>query len=260
MQKLLGRILYIVALALASTLAVAAGTPTDYYQARWDPIHFKPAISQARDEQCLACHQEVLEDRVRNKSPAGVPSATALAWYQKTGTYEGAQETFHRRHMVTPMAKGVMNMRCNTCHQGNDPREETVSPPTSGDAGFTLRKMVNPETTCLKCHGQMDWKTMGLPGPWQESGKTMGNNCLLCHAAIRTNRHQVNYLNADEIERAGTKNAEICFGCHGGRAWYRTNYAYPRHAWPGMPADTPDWAKTRPTESEKRFQLQTSGK
>lgn len=271
MRNLLKGILCVMALAM-STMTGATGAPgapgatetPDYYQARWDPIHFKPAIDQARDEQCLACHREVLSDKVRDKSPAGVAAATSKAWYQKTSTYEGVQDTFHRRHMVTPLSKSLMKMRCNTCHQGNDPREETVSPPTQGDAGFTLRKMVNTETTCLKCHGQMSWQTMGLPGPWQQSGKAMGNNCQLCHAAIRTNRHQVSYLNAAEIERAGTKNSEVCFGCHGGRAWYGTNYAYPRHAWPNMPAQTPDWAKGRPTESEKRFQLQkaaaTSGK
>jgi len=253
MQNLLRGILCVIVLALSGT--VTAGAPTDYYQAQWDPIHFKPAIDQASDEQCLACHQEILSDRVRDKSPAGVAATAASAWYQKTSTYQGAQETFHRRHMATPLAKSLMNMRCNTCHQGNDPREEAVSPPTKGNAGYTLRKMVNPETTCLQCHGQMDWKNMGLPGPWREAGKAMGNNCQVCHAAIRTTRHQVNYLNAAEIERAGTKNSEVCFGCHGGRGWYGTNYAYPRHTWPNMPAQTPDWAKNRPTESETRFQL-----
>lgn len=262
MRKLLKGMLCLMALAM-STMAGAAETP-DYYQARWDPIHFKPAIDQARDEQCLACHREILSDKVRDKSPAGVPAAAASAWYQKTSTYEGPQDTFHRRHMVTPLAKNLMNLRCNTCHQGNDPREETVSPPTKTDAGYTLRKMVNPETTCLKCHGQMNWKAMGMPDQWQEFGKIMGNNCLLCHATIRTNRHQVSYLNAAEIERAGSKNPEVCFGCHGGRSWYRTHYAYPRHAWPYMPVQTPEWAKGRPTESEKRFQLHkaaaTSGK
>ena len=35
----------------------------------------------------------------------------------------GEQETFHRRHLVTDYAREVMDLRCNTCHQGNDPRE-----------------------------------------------------------------------------------------------------------------------------------------
>ena len=33
------------------------------------------------------------------------------------------------------------------------------------------------------------------------------------------------------------------------------SYPYPRHAWPGMPPEVPDWAKDRPTESEARFRL-----
>jgi len=59
---------------------------------------------------------------------------------------------------------------------------------------------VNPETVCLKCHGQMNFTVMGLPGPWQEVGEQMGNDCLVCHANIRTNRHNVSYLNAEAIE------------------------------------------------------------
>ena len=97
------------------------------------------------------------------KSPAGVTTSETLAWYQTLNTYEGPQETFHRRHLVTPLAKQLMDMKCTTCHQGNDPREEAPIPPTSDDAGFTLRKMVNPKT-CLMCHGQFGYQLMGLPG------------------------------------------------------------------------------------------------
>ena len=46
---------------------------------------------------------------------------------------------------------------------------------------------------------------------------------------------------------------DTCFGCHGGRSWYRIAYPYPRNAWPGMPTDMPDWARDRPTQSEARF-------
>jgi hypothetical protein len=62
-----------------------------------------------------------------------------------------------------------MNLRCNTCHQGHDPREEapgssaTSTPQATTD--FTLRKQVDVETTCLKCHGQMNTAIMGLPAP-----------------------------------------------------------------------------------------------
>ncbi|MFN4149232.1 MAG: hypothetical protein ACK4E4_06760, partial [Rhodocyclaceae bacterium] len=221
------------------------------------------AIDTATDDQCLACHKEILEDRVRDASPAGIKAANAKAWYQRLATYEGDQETFHRRHLVTPLAKKLMNLKCNTCHEGHDPREEapgsSASQPQETTA-FTLRKQVNPETTCLKCHGQMPAKEiMGLPGPWPEVKETFQNDCLTCHAAFRTNRHQVNYLNAEAIEEAAkagqaTKTGgDVCYGCHGGRAWYRIAYPYPRHPWPGMAPEVPDWAKNRPTQSEARF-------
>jgi nitrate/TMAO reductase-like tetraheme cytochrome c subunit len=233
-------------------------------RASYSPLHFKPAIDTATDAQCLACHKEVLEDKPRVASPAGVRAADSIAWYQRTSTYSGEQDSFHRRHLTTPMAQALMDLRCNTCHQGHDPREEaqgasaTSTPQT--DHGFTLRKQVNPETTCLKCHGQFPAKeVMGLPGPWSEVKDTFQNDCLACHAAFRTNRHQVSYLKADAIEaaaKAGTANktgGDVCYGCHGGRAWYRTAYPYARNSWPGMPEVTPEWARLRPRHSEMRF-------
>jgi len=242
----------VLSLALFGNIAQAADTP-DYERARWDPIHFKPQIDQATDEQCLACHKEVLEPSVLETSPAGVKSSEVQAWYQTLSVYEGPQETFHRRHQVTDLAKKVMDMKCTTCHQGNDPREEAPVPPTAGEGPFTLRKMVNP-TTCLMCHGQFNNTVMGVPGPWSEVGETaFQNNCLMCHAAIRTNRHQVNFLKADAIEAAGKENSDVCYGCHGGRSWYRISFPYPRHTWPGAAPTVPDWAKDRPTESEPRF-------
>ena len=242
--------------------AEAPAASKDLLRATYDPIHFKPAIETAKDEQCLACHREVLDDKVRETSPAGVKASTSKAWYQRLSTYEGEQDTFHRRHLVTPMAKELMNFSCNTCHQGSDPRDEAPGTSATGtpqsDNGFTLRKAVNPETTCLKCHGQMNGEVMGLPSPWPESKEMFGNSCLTCHAAIRTNRHQVTYLKAQAIEEAGQKNADVCYGCHGGRSWYRIGYAYPRHSWEGMSPEVPDWAKNRPTESEARFALPAS--
>lgn len=243
----------------APVVAAPSGSGKDHLRATYDPIHFQPAIATASDEQCLACHREVLEDRVRARSPAGVAAAASQAWYQQLSTYRGEQDTFHRRHLVTPLARELMDLRCNTCHQGHDPREEapgssaTGAPLTTTD--FTLRKQVNPETTCLKCHGQMPTQLMGLPGPWPRSAATVGNSCLTCHATVRTNRHRVTYLRADAIEAAGRENADVCYGCHGGRAWYRISYPYPRHAWPGMGPETPAWARDRPTESEARFRL-----
>ena len=229
----------------------------------YDPIHFKPAIETAKDEHCLACHREVLDDKVRETSPAGVKASTSKAWYQQLSTYTGEQDTFHRRHLLTGMAKELMNLSCTTCHQGNDPRDEAQGTSATGtpqtDNGFTLRKVVNVETTCLKCHAPMNTAVMGLPSPWPESKEMFGNSCLTCHAAIRTNRHQVTYLKAEAIEAAGQKNADVCYGCHGGRSWYRMEYPYPRHPWEGMSPEVPDWAKDRPVVSEARFALPANG-
>lgn len=236
-------------------------------RATYSPLHFNPAIDSATDQQCLACHKEVLEEKPRVASPAGVRAADSVAWYQRTSTYNGEQDSFHRRHLVTPMAKNLMNLRCNTCHQGHDPREEaqgaSATSASQTDTGFTLRKQVNPETICLKCHGQMPAKEiMGLPGPWPEVKDMFQNDCLGCHAAFRTKRHQVNYLNADAIEDAAkagqaTKTgAEACYGCHGGRPWYRIAYPYARNPWPGMPEGTPEWARLRPQHSELRYLTQ----
>lgn len=239
----------------AMTLPAAEKVPpSDYHHARWDPIHFSPAIDSANNEQCLECHQEIINRKVLNQSPAGVSADSTSAWYQTLTVYKGPQETFHRRHLVTPLARQLMNMQCTTCHQGSDPRQQAPVPPDINNTRFTLRKQVNPET-CLMCHGDNPYQLMGLPTPWEESREMFQNNCLLCHAAIRSTRHQVNFLNAEAIEEAGKKNSDVCFGCHGGRQWYRIAYPYPRHTWEGMAKEIPDWAKNRPTESHPRFRL-----
>jgi hypothetical protein len=243
----------------------------DYEAARWHPIHFQPNIEKSKAADCLACHQEVMTDKPRAASQAGQKANDVEAWYQTLDTYAGSQESFHWRHLQSPYAKQVMNLECNFCHQGNDPRE--MSPhvtvaakdltSNNGQPPFTLRKRVNPSETCLKCHGNFPTENMMLPGPWHEVRADMEpegtpNGCLTCHATIRTNRHQVNYLKADGIEKVAAESSDACYGCHGGRAWYRISYPYPRHAWPDMPTDTPDWAKTRPTQSDPRHAL--SGK
>jgi hypothetical protein len=237
-------------------VSVQADTQTPqghtYEQARWHPLHFRPAAETASDEQCLACHAEVLEKRVREESPAGVKASEVLAWYETLDTYEGEEETFHRRHLVTDYAKQVMDLKCNTCHQGNDPREETANSHAGGDPTLTQRKHVDPDI-CLLCHGQFPYQNMGVPGPWLEYGHAFQNNCLLCHVTFRTNRHNVNYLKPQAIESLAKDKEDVCFGCHGGRPWYRISYPYPRHSWPTMAKVVPDWAKGRPTESEPRF-------
>jgi len=242
----------VLAFCLAFNLQAAPEGEQSYQAARWDPIHFKPAIDQATDDQCLACHQEIIDRRVLEASPAGVPASETLAWYQTLDTYQGEQETFHRRHLVTPYANQVMDLKCNTCHQGNDPREETANSSATGDGVLTQRKHVDP-MICLMCHGQFPSQLMGVPGPWLENATIFGNSCLTCHAAIRTNRHQVNFLNAKNIEETAQQDSDVCYGCHGGRAWYRISYPYPRHSWPAGGDQVPDWAKDRPTESNPRF-------
>ncbi len=245
----------VLTLLLWGTLALAngSGASKTYQAAKWDPIHFKPAIEKAEDHQCLACHAEVLAPSVRKQSPAGVEAEKSLAWYQTLDTYAGDQDTFHRRHMVGEYAKRVMNLRCNTCHQGHDARSRAPgSSATSQPDGYNMRKTVEAKT-CQMCHGPFNAEVMGLPGGWVQNREAMGNNCLLCHETIRTSRHNVNFLKPKEIEAEGKASGDSCYGCHGGRAWYRTPFPYPRHAWEGMDKDIPDWAKNRPTQSESRF-------
>ena len=248
-----GRVAVLVLFVGFTTAILAEQPTTDYERARWDPIHFKPAIDDATNDQCLVCHQEILDRKVLEKTPAGLAASDTLAWYQTLDTYEGEQDTFHRRHLVTPYATQVMDLKCNTCHQGNDPREETANSAADGFSDLTQRKHVDPQI-CVMCHGQHDAAIMGVPpGDWRETGKIFNFNCLTCHSAIRTTRHQVNFLKPDSIEKAGQEDPDVCFGCHGGRSWYRIAYPYPRNSWPGGGDVAPDWAKDRPTESEARF-------
>jgi hypothetical protein len=75
---------------------------------------------------------------------------------------------------------------------------------------------------------------------------------------FRLNRHKVSYLKAKSIEDVAKLSSDVCYGCHGGRAWYRISYPYPRHAWPGMDPAVPEWAKNRPAESDARYSLTKS--
>ena len=243
--------------AVSAAAIAALAKITDYDRARWHPLHNKPDIDTATNEQCLACHKEILDAKPRETSPAGVKAAESIAWYQTLDTYKGDQTSFHARHMTTPYAQTTMNLKCNFCHQGNDLREEAPhSSATSSNTGFTLRKMVDTSKTCLMCHGKFPGANMGFDQQtWPElrdglETPEVPNGCLSCHAdQFRTVRHKVNYLNAPAIEAAAKTNADVCYGCHGGRSWYRISYPYPRHSWPGMDPTVPDWAKDRPTIS-----------
>ncbi|MBK7662833.1 MAG: hypothetical protein IPJ21_04645 [Sterolibacteriaceae bacterium] len=261
-RRSIGRLVRLACTTILPVLLLAASVRAgelDYQRARWHPSHFSPQIERASDDQCLACHREILTHRPRQTSPAGVSAAKVLAWYQTLDTYTGEQSDFHVRHLQSAYAKEVMALKCTTCHQGNDPREEAVSPPTSQPAAFTLRKMVDPNT-CLMCHGRMQHEIMGLPSAWPESREMFGNNCLTCHAAIRTVRHQVDFLKAENIEKLGAADGDVCYGCHGGRQWYRIGFPYPRHPWPGMADEVPDWAKGRPAESAPRHRIDKTNK
>jgi hypothetical protein len=245
---------------------------TDYLRARHHPLHFKPSIAAASNEECLVCHVEIITNKPREVSPAGLKSENQLAWYQTLDTYQGKQQSFHYRHLQSPFAKSVMNLACNFCHKGNDPREESpdMQPgqkafTASASPNFTLRKMVNPSTTCLRCHGAFPYKNMdGVEGPWHQvrtdfEDEETPNGCLVCHEeTFRTVRHQVTYLKPAKIEAEAKKSSDVCLGCHGGRQWYRLSYPYPRHPWPDMDTEeTPQWAKGRPVASEPQYQLKT---
>jgi cytochrome c5 len=222
----------------------ARNTTKDYHQARWDPIHFKPAIKTATNEQCLACHKEILERVPKTTSPAGVKAQDSTAWYQTLSTYTGQQDTFHRRHLSDEYAKKVMDLKCNTCHQGNDPREETPNSSANTQQGLTMRKMADPYV-CAMCHGQHNFKKMGMPGPWPENSHTFGDSCLTCHAAIKLERHQgITFLKAANIETLAKEDTNVCYGCHGGRAWYRINFPYTEKKWPGW-GDVPYGAESK---------------
>lgn len=255
--------------ARVAALSVLALT-LDYEQSRYHPLHFPPAAAEASNQECLVCHQEIMAHKPREASPAGMPANSTIAWYQTLDTYAGDQESFHYRHLQSDFAKEVMNLECSFCHKGNDPREESPDMvPTRAALGagsspeFTLRKMVNPSETCLRCHGAMpDPEIMGLDGPWHEVRADMEypeapNGCLSCHAeSFRTERHNVSYLNGETIERIAREgSSDTCYGCHGGRSWYRIAYPYPRNAWPDMDEEVPEWAAGRATASDPEYAL-----
>jgi len=241
---------WLISLPLCS-LAAAQG---DYLSARWDPIHFKPAIDAASDEQCLACHLEVLERRPLPNSQAGLQTEQQLAWYQTLDTYSGEQDTFHRRHLLSDEAKRLMKFRCNSCHQGHDPMDEASGSRDDAQKGLTLRKSVDPEI-CLMCHGKFDYKVMaGLSADWPLVRDQFKNDCVTCHQESRTVRHKLNFLNEVGIEQAGKESSDSCYGCHGGRAWYAIPYPYVRRPWlERMPTVPPEWAEGRPTAYDERF-------
>ena len=212
--------------ARARAAAIVAALPDmDYETARFHPLHYPPASLTASNAECLACHAEILSHRPREVSPAGVPNTATIAWYQTLDTYAGSQESFHQRHMGSDFAQLTMNLQCRFCHQANDPREESPDMIVGRDnhtapavPEFNLRRMVNPSTTCLMCHGAFPGEVMGLDGHWLDLREDFEweagvNGCLSCHddGGFRTERHRVTYLNAGNIEAlARTGSSDSC--------------------------------------------------
>lgn len=83
-------------------------------------------------------------------------------------TYQGAQDTFHRRHLTTEYATKVMQMRCTTCHEGS-PRatKPPTRPPTTRTVALTLQNG-QPRDFLSQVPREDDHEIMGLPGPWNE--------------------------------------------------------------------------------------------
>lgn len=257
--RLLVSTLKVFPIALAGLMlmgnAALADAEVSHIEARWDPLHFKPAIETASNEQCLVCHQEILDRQPLPVTPAGVKASDTLAWYQTVDIYEGEQDSFHRRHLVSDMARELMDLKCNTCHQGHNANKQVSSESHIRYESPAIAKEVDPDI-CLLCHGDFDYEIMlGMAKPWEESREIFKNSCMVCHGLFRTNAHNVNYLKKEAIDRLGMENGETCYGCHGGRKWYRIAYPYPRNPWPGMSSVVPDWAKSRPIESQSRFLL-----
>lgn len=255
MMKIMTNVVFLALTVIGLTnIAFAAGETSSkaaasgYDRARWDPIHFKPAITNATNYQCLACHKEILERKPLKASPAGVKSEGSLAWYQTLSTYNGEQETFHRRHMSLEYANQVMDLKCTTCHQGIDPREEVSGSSKTTEKGLTMRKVSDPYV-CAMCHAQHDYKRMGMTEPWPQAKKIFQDSCMTCHAAIKTERHQgITFLKADAIEKLGKEDSDVCYGCHGGRAWYKMAFPYHTKQWPGW-GDVPAGAASKYSKS-----------
>ncbi len=244
----------LLAVCLPGASLAQPGPQPNYQQARWSQIHFAPAIKNATNEQCLACHQEILQHKPLAQSPAGVKATDTLAWYQTLDTYEGGQQSFHARHLTGRYANKVMDLKCTTCHQGNDPRDETSNTSATTQPGLTMRKMIDPYV-CALCHGQFNAQKMGIPGPWLDNSTVFGDSCLTCHAAIKLERHKdIDFLKADAIEAAGKESADACYGCHGGRAWYRITFPYSLRAWPGWGNPPAGAAKKYPKKPAQQAQ------
>jgi hypothetical protein len=184
-------------------------------RASYSPLHFKPAIDTATDAQCLACHKEVLEDKPRVASPAGVRAADSIAWYQRTSTYSGEQDSFPSPAPGDADGAGLDEPALHHLPSGPGPARGSAGllgdgdapdrSPASPCASRSIRKPPASSATA-SFRPRRSW---ACPARGPRSRTCSRTTAWRCHAAIRTNRHQVSYLNADAIEaaaREGTAN------------------------------------------------------
>jgi hypothetical protein len=169
-------------------------------------------------DRCLTCHGSLVEALPHASSPAGLPARQASAWYQRVATYSGAQQNFHWRHLLSPFARQVMRAECDTCHPGFDPRK----PMPAGDdprSRRPLRKRVDP-ALCINCHGAFPDHREAFTGTWEVACDEFDNTCLVCHRGDAARNHGHPLLDREGILKRVQQDPDVCYGCHGGRAWY----------------------------------------
>ena len=226
------RLFHCVAVLLL-VLGSAAGADSDPRSVRhWEILSRSAAIPEgdSADGRCRACHGQLLV-APRAESPAGLSSEIGKAPYQRLNTYAGGQENFHSRHRSGQYALQVMRFQCQDCHPGRDPRLPALFRDDPRHPQM-LRKKVDP-VLCVNCHGRFPDHRAAFVGPWEQARAYFDGNCMVCHAADVGRRHASPLLVREAIERLGRNAGDVCYGCHGGRAWYAVSAAAIR----GRPGD-----------------------
>lgn len=190
-----------------------------YERSRLSDVHTDSAKKGIQDATCLNCHQDIFDadGAVLAATDPTIDLSKLKPWYQDVKTYQGPQLRFHYRHLKTPLATSIMNLSCVFCHENTEVRATYPGE----DSGGSFRKQVSSETKCLLCHGQFP-PAHGMS--WPALQKTIGGQgCLACHQVdtLSTILGEVAYLKADKIVAQNQDNAVLCYGCHGGRAWYQ---------------------------------------
>jgi hypothetical protein len=186
----------------------------------WERSHFPPG-EDSLDGRCLGCHADVLEQAPRRAMPAGALPEGLLPPYQRLATYDGGQASFHWRHRRSSYAQSVMRMRCQSCHRGRDPRLPEVHR-HEREFPVALRKRVHPNL-CVNCHGRFPDHRAAFDGDWPAVRQRFDGNCLVCHEGDSARRHHNPLLDREAVEAQARDSGDVCYGCHGGRAWYRVS-------------------------------------